>query len=491
MQKINIIGSGFAGLSAACYLAKEGHEVHIIEQHDRPGGRARKFEAEGFVFDMGPSWYWMPDVFESFFSDFGKSVSDYYQLERLDPSYEIIYKKQGSIEVPADMTSLLQLFEKIEPGSGEKLKVFLKEAKYKYEVGMGDFVRKPSHSVAEYFDIRILKSVFKLQMFSSISSQIRKLFKDERLIKMLEFPVLFLGAKPEDTPAMYSLMNYADLSLGTWYPMGGMHRVISGMTQLAEELGVEFHFNTKVAGINVENGVSQSLSTENGELDTDYVLATGDYHHIEQHLLKPSYRMYSEGYWDKRTMAPSCLIFYIGLDKKIIGLHHHTLFFDESFDRHGDQIYKDPKWPDRPLFYICAPSVTDDSVAPEGCENLFILMPLAVDLEDSEQERERCFHIICDRILDKLGHDIRQHILYKRSYCINDFKDDYGAFKGNAYGLANTLRQTAFLKPKMKNTKVKNLFFAGQLTTPGPGVPPSIISGQVAATEIIKSINNN
>ncbi|MEL7222051.1 MAG: phytoene desaturase family protein [Bacteroidota bacterium] len=485
-KKIVVIGAGFAGLAAASSLAQKGYQVTLLEKNSGPGGRARQYKSDGFTFDMGPSWYWMPEVFEQFFQRFGKSTKDYYDLIRLDPSYIVHFGEKDTMEVPAKMEELYAMFESYEPGSSAKLKQFLDEAAYKYKVGMEEFVFKPSHNILEFADLRVLKSMFRLQMFSSVSAAIRKLFKHEQLIQLLEFPVLFLGATPQKTPALYSLMNYADLALGTWYPKGGMHEIVKAMVSLAEELGVDIRYNQEVKQIIVPNGHATQVVTDTTTYTADAVVGGADYNHLEQQVLEPHLRNYSASYWDKRTMAPSSLLFYVGIDKKLPGLHHHNLFFDEDFALHAEEIYEDPQWPSKPLFYVCSPSVTDETVAPEGHENLFFLIPLAPDLEDTDELREKYFKIILERFERLTGHNIQEHIVYKRSYAHRDFKADYHAFKGNAYGLANTLFQTAFLKPKMRNRKVNNLFFTGQLTTPGPGVPPSLISGQVVAEEVAK-----
>lgn len=485
-MNIGVIGSGFAGLAAACSLAKEGHKVSVFEKNAVMGGRARKFDVEGFMFDMGPSWYWMPEVFENFFNRFGKSASDYYDLIRLDPSYNVVFGPDDVMSIPAEYGALEALFENIEPGSSMNLKKFLDEAAYKYKVGMDEFVWKPGLSINEFADIRVLKSLFKLQMLSSVSSQVEKLFRNDKLRQILKFPVLFLGATPENTPALYSLMNYADLKLGTWYPMGGMHKIIEGFVSLAKELGVEFYTSEPVERIDVMNSRVTGFTTHKTSYTFDYVIAGADYHHAEQQLLPEIHRHYSPAYWDKRTMAPSSLLFYLGLDQKVEGLKHHNLFFDRDFDLHAKEIYTQPQWPSDPLFYISCPSKTDPSVAPQGKENVFILMPLAPGINDTNELRERYFDMICHRIKQTIGIDIRDHVIYKRSYCLNDFVSDYNAFKGNAYGLANTLKQTAFLKPKLHHSKLPNLYFTGQLTSPGPGMPPSIISGQVVAQLIHK-----
>jgi phytoene desaturase len=491
-KKVIVIGSGFAGLSAACYLAKSGHQVTVLEKNSVPGGRARKFEQDGFVFDMGPSWYWMPDVFEAFFADFGKKVSDYYDLKRLDPSYNVWFGPDDCMSVPARMSELEAMFERYETGSGAKLRQFLAEAKYKYEVGMNDFVHKPSHSIAEFVDLRIVKSLFKLQMFSSISSQIRRLFKHPHLVELLEFPVLFLGATPQNTPALYSLMNYADMSLGTWYPMGGMFKIVEGMVTLARELGVDIQLDSEVERIEAPNRkVTQVVTTQGKVYTADVLVGGADYHHIETQLLPNDQRNYSDQYWDKRTMAPSSLLYYIGLNKRLSNLTHHNLFFDENFDQHAKDIYTEPQWPQKPLFYASVPSLTDPSVAPEGCENLFLLIPVAPGLEDTEEVREHYYHLIMDRLEQLTGQTVRDAVVYKRAFAHADFVKDYHAFKGNAYGLANTLLQTAFLKPKLKNKHIHNLFYTGQLTVPGPGVPPSLISGAVVAREVEKYTANH
>lgn len=487
-KKIIVIGAGFAGIAAATCLADKGYDVTILEKNDSPGGRCRKFEAEGFTFDMGPSWYWMPDIFEQYFGLFGKKPSDYYDLIRLDPSYCIYFGKDDIMNVPANMEELEAMFESYEKGSSENLRKFLTEAEYKYEVGINEMVFKPSHSIFEFADLRIVKAMFRLQMFQNMSSHVRKLFKNKKLIELLEFPVLFLGATPENTPAMYSLMNYADLALGTWYPKGGMYKIIEGMVTLAEEKGVTFKYNQPVTSITVPNGHASEVITPTDSYIVDAVVAGADYHHIDQEVLAPKNRQYSEKYWDKRTMAPSSLLFYLGVNKKLDNLLHHNLFFDKDFKQHAHEIYEDAQWPSDPLFYVCVTTKTDESGAPEGCENVFVLVPLAPDLEDTEELREQYYHMVMDRLEDLTGQSVRDSVIYKRSYAHKDFKADYNAFKGNAYGLANTLMQTAFLKPKLKHKSISNLYFTGQLTTPGPGVPPSLISGQVVANELYKSI---
>jgi phytoene desaturase len=485
-KRVLVIGAGFAGLSAATSLADKGYDVTLLEKNSMPGGRARVFEEKGFTFDMGPSWYWMPDVFDTYFARFGKKTSDYYNLVRLDPSYTVVFGADEAVHLPAGLDNLEALFEKIEPGSGPRLREFLKQAAYKYEVGMNKFVWKPSRSVTEFMSLKLLYDVTRLDVFKSFAVHARKFFKHPRLLEIIEFPVLFLGATPANTPAMYSLMNYAEMALGTWYPMGGMHEIVKAMVSLAEEKGVKILLNQTVQQIDVFEKKAHRVVTNDGIFEADVIVGGADYHHIDSSLLSAENRNYDEGYWKRRVMAPSSLLFYLGVSKRIPRLQHHNLFFDEDFKLHAQEIYETPRWPTKPLFYASAPSKTDPSVAPEGCENLFLLIPVAPDLTDDDATRERYFNMIMDRLEAYVGEDIRNYLVFKRSYAHSDFKQDYNAYRGNAYGLANTLRQTALLKPSLKNKQVDNLFYTGQLTVPGPGVPPSLISGLVVADEVAK-----
>lgn len=485
-----VIGSGFSGLSAAASLGKLGLAVTVVEKNETPGGRARVLRDQGFTFDMGPSWYWMPDVFEAWFARFGQKPSDHYDLRRLDPSYQVIFSVRDHWQIPADMVDLRALFEHIEPGAAAQLDRFLAEARVKYELGMRELVQRPSLSWMEFAHPKLLGGMLRSSVFTSMRNHVQRHFSDPRLRMLLEFPVLFLGATPQDTPALYSLMNYADMALGTWYPMGGMGRIVDAMVKVATQQGVELRCNTPVERIIVRDGRAVGVRTPQGDLYADVIVASADYHHVDQHLLEPQHRGYSADYWRDRTMAPSSLLFYLGFDRRLPSLQHHNLFFDHSLDAHAADIYGTPRWPDEPLMYISAPSTTDPSVAPAGCENVFALIPIAPGLHDPEEVRERYLNNVLDRLTKHTGVDVRASLVYKRSYCVSDFERDYHAFRGNAYGLANTLRQTAVLKPRMKSRKVEGLYYTGQLTVPGPGVPPSLISGQVVADLIVKELQH-
>ncbi|MBU3012608.1 phytoene desaturase [Polaribacter vadi] len=484
-KSVHIIGSGFSALAASCYLAKQGYKVQVLEKNETLGGRARQYKKDGFTFDLGPSWYWMPDVFERFFADFGKKTSDYYTLDKLSPGYEVYFGKNDSITISDRLEEIYDLFEKEEKGSSKHLKSFLDSAKANYDTAIKDLVYKPGVSPLELVNTTTIARV--TQFFSTIRKQVRKNIKNKKLIQILEFPVLFLGAKPSNTPAFYNFMNYADFGLGTWHPRGGMYKVIEGMVTLARSLGVHFEVNANVEKILVDDQKKVKGLLVNGkQIDTNLVLSGADYHHTET-LLDSNFKQYSESYWSKKTFAPSSLLFYVGFDKKIERASHHTLFFDSDFDAHAEEIYDNPKWPTNPLFYANFTSMTDTTSAPEGKEAGFFLIPLAPGIEDTEELREKYFHKILDRFEQLTNQEIKKYVLFSRSFCVKDFEKEYNSYKGNAYGMANTLLQTAFLRPKIKSSKVKNLYFTGQLTVPGPGVPPALISGKIATDLIIKN----
>jgi len=485
-KKVIVIGSGFSSLSASCYLAQKGYDVEIFEKNSTIGGRARQLKKEGFTFDIGPTWYWMPDVFERFFADFNKKPQDFYELLKLNPAYKVYFSKEESITIGDTLDKIYSAFEEIEKGSSKKLKKFIDKAKSNYDIAIKDLVYRPGVSPLELITP---KTATKLnQFFNTIAQEVRKEFKNDKLIQVLEFPVLFLGAKPSDTPAFYNFMNFADFGLGTWHPKGGMYQVILAMEKLAKSLGVKINLNASAEKILVdENDKTTGIITHGKTHTADVVLSGADYHHTET-LLDQAHRQYSEAYWNKKTFAPSSLLFYVGLDKKIENIEHHTLFFDVDFKAHAKAIYDHAEWPEEPLFYASFPSKTDDNIAPHGKEAAIFLIPLAPGLKDEQSLRERYFEKIITRFENITNQNISNYVIFKESFCVNDFIKDYNSYKGNAYGLANTLFQTAFLRPKLKSKKVKSLYFTGQLTVPGPGVPPSLISGKLVA-ELIKKHN--
>ncbi|WP_452226664.1 phytoene desaturase family protein [Lacinutrix cladophorae] len=485
LKKIIIIGSGFSSLSASCYLASKGFDVTILEKNKTVGGRARQLKKDGFVFDIGPTFYWMPDVFERFFNDFNTSTKNFYKLNKLNPAYQIYFGKEDSISIADNFEAIKNTFESIEKGSANKLQKFINKAEKNYNIAIKDLVYKPGVHV---FEIINSKTILKLSEFvSTIKKQVSGYVKNKKLQKILEFPVLFLGAKPSNTPSFYNFMNYADFKLGTWHPEGGMYEVVIAMTNLAESLGVKIITDCTVENINTKNNKVVGITSNKENHTCDILLSGADYHHTET-LLPKELRQYSESYWNKKTFAPSALLFYVGFDKKLKNVSHHTLFFDTDFETHAKTIYDTKEWAEKPLFYASFPSITDTSTAPKGKETGIFLIPIAPDVKDTPEIREHYFNQLIDRIEKITGESIKKNILFKESYCVKDFKKDYNSYKGNAYGLANTLTQTHVLRPKLKSKKIENLYFCGQLTVPGPGVPPSLISGKIVSDLIIKNL---
>lgn len=482
-NNVIIIGSGFSSLAAACYLQKSGKNVTVLEKNEQIGGRASVLEEDGFKFDMGPSWYWMPDIFERFFNDFDKEVSDYYQLKKLSPAYNVYFGENDFVTIADKLDTIIKTFEETDPGSGKKLEKFIKEAKKNYDVAMQELVYKPGISILE---LVTSETVSRLNLFvTNISSEVKKITKNKKLQSILEFPVLFLGAKPEKTPAFYNFMNYADFGGGTWYPEGGMNEIVKGMVSLGKSLGVNYRVNEEVIAIKAENGNVKSVKTNLKDYNADIVVSGADYAHTET-LLSSELRNFKEEYWDKKTFAPSAFLYYVGFTGDAKELEHHNLFFDTDFKLHAAEIYDKKCLPGAPLFYANFPSKTDKSLAPKGMSTAFFLIPVAVDIDDNEQMHDRYFNLIMKRLEKCTGVTLKDRIVFKKSFGVNDFKARYHSCKGNAYGLANTLLQTSVLRPGIRNKKVNNLFYTGQLTVPGPGVPPALISGKIVSDYILK-----
>ena len=487
-KSISIIGSGFSSLSAACYLAKQGYNVSVYEKNNDFGGRARQLKENGFTFDIGPSFYWMPDIFDRFFNDFNKKTSDYYELTKLNPAYSVYFDENNSIPIEDSLEKICNRFEKIETGSSIKLKKFILNARENYRVAVLDLIYKmPGESPLELVTIDTIKKV--KYFLTNIRREVRKDFKNHMLRAILEFPVLFLGAKPSDTPAFYNFMNYADFGLGTFQPKNGFYDVVQGMIKLAKSLGVSFYNNSNVTKFITEKNKVIGLEINEKIIKSDIVVSGADYNFTEK-LLPKNLRQYSDKYWDKRTLAPSALLFYIGFNKKLNNIEHHNLIFDTDFDQHAVEIYDDPKWPTNPLLYASFTSKTHKHTAPEGCENGVFLIPIAPNLDDNKETRKKYLDILIKKLEKVTKQNLKSNIIYLKSYCVNDFVDDYNSYKGNAYGLANTLLQTAFLRPKLRSKKVSNLYFCGQLTVPGPGVPPALVSGKLVSDLILKYENN-
>jgi phytoene desaturase len=473
MSKIIIIGAGFGGLSAACYLAKAGHSVTVYEKNSHAGGRGMVMRTRGFTFDLGPSWYMMPDVFEEFFSDFGKSVSNVLDLRRLDPSYKI-FTQDNSYTVTG-APSVYDLFERLEPGSSVGLQRLLAKTEHEYQVVREHVLNKPLTTLFDV-DYTVLKTFMRAELLGSYHSRIKRYISHPELQKIVEFMVVFMGGSPRNIPAFYTLLSHVDFNLGIHYPMGGMGTLVEQMRAVAESLGVEFVFNAPVERICTSDKKVNGVEINGKKVSADVVVGNADRHHIETALLGRNAKR-----WERTVLSPSGLLVYLGVSKKLKGLEHHNLFFDSDWDRHFEDVFEKGIWSNEPMFYVSAPSVTDDAVAPKGSENLFILAPMASGDQPNDQVVARSADALITRIEQHIGQSFASDIVVKDVRAHDYFKDTFNAYRGNAFGLAHTMRQSAFLRPPLKDRQLTNMYYVGQYTNPGTGVPIVVLSGKVVA----------
>ena len=483
-KKIVIVGAGFGGLSAAALLARNGFQVTILEKNEQPGGRARVWRKDGFTFDMGPSWYLMPEVFEKYFALFNKNTKDYYKLVRLDPNYRVFFGTEKTVDVPARREEIDRLFDELTPRGSIKLKEYLDVAKYQYEIAMQEFMYRGYKTIFDFLSWKVITKGTRLKIFESYDKFARRYFDDADIRKILEYTVVFLGGSPKNTPGLYSIMSHVDFDLGVWYPCGGIGKLALAFTKLAKEHGVEILLNQDVKRIEINNGRAEKVVTDKGNFEADIVLVNADYQFAETELLESKFRTYDQGYWERKKMGPSAFLIYLGLHKKVSGLLHHNLYLDPSWDEHFRSIFDDPTWPESPSYYVSCPSKTDKTVAPAGCENIFILVPVAPGLEDNESIRTKYFDKTITHLEKLIGEKIRDRITVKRAFAHNDFKKAYNAYKGTALGMSHTLLQTAVFRPAHQSKKVENLFYTGSYNHPGIGVPMVIISSQIVSEQI-------
>jgi phytoene desaturase len=483
-RSVVVVGSGFGGLSTACYLADAGADVTVLEKNEQLGGRASRLHAEGFRFDMGPSWYLMPDVFEDFFADFGREPEQYYGLERLDPHYRIFFKDGDRVDLVPDFEENRALFESYEPGAGDALEAYLDQAAYTYDVGMEHFVYENRSRLRDFVDVDVLRYARGLSLLGTMQDHVEDYFDHPKLQQIVQYSLVFLGGAPTNTPALYNLMSHVDFNLGVYYPEDGMGGVVDGVVAMAEELGVDFRTDHPVAEIRGREG-GFAVRTEDGrEFFPDEVVSDADYAHTEQELLRPEDRQYDADYWESRTYAPSAFLLYLGVEGDVDPLAHHTLVLPTDWDDHFETIFEDPGWPADPAYYLCVPSRTDDTVAPEGHSNLFVLVPIAPGLDDGPERRQAFRDLVLDDIAEHTGVDLRDRIVVEEQFAVSDFGERYNSTQGTALGLAHTLRQTSLLRPPHASSAVDGLYFTGSYTTPGIGVPMCLISGQLTVEEM-------
>lgn len=483
-KNIVIIGAGLSGLSVAPLLAKYGFNVSVLEKNGNFGGVAGRFSSLNFIFDTGPTWYLMPEVFEKYFAIFNKTSSDYYKLIDLDPSYRVFFKNNDYIDIRKDINHNADVFEKLEKGGGDKLKQYLEIAEYKYNTACNEFLYKDYNSIFDFLNKKILFEGLKLHLLSNLDSYAKSYFKIKKPRQILEFNTVFLGCSPDKTPALYSLMSHADIKKGVAYPEGGIYKLPEAFFKLGKELGVRYFFNNDVKKINIKNNKAVSVHTDKDEYEADLVLAACDYHHADSALLEDKYRSYSDKYWDRRVLAPTAFIIFLGLKKKIKSLKHHNLFLTENWEDHFYTIFNKPSWPDFPSYYVGCPSKTDPGTAPGNCENVFILVPVAPGLDDNEEIRDSFSNAIISHLEELIGEPVKNSIAFKKVTAHSDFINSFNYFRGTSLGIAHTLFQTAAFRPSHKSKKICNLYYTGHYTHPGIGMPMAVISSQIVSEMI-------
>ncbi len=488
-KHVVIIGGGIGGLGLACLLGKKGYEVSLYEKNSKVGGRASVFEKDGFVFDMGPSWYLMPDVFEDFFNLLGEDIHQHLKLTKLSPSYRVFFpddEKFPVLDMYSDLSKDLETFEKLEAGSGEKIKKYLKISGEQYELAKNKFMYRNYNSIFDFLQKDFMKEGLRMNPFQTMESYLNKWFKDDRLKKILEYTLVFLGSAPDKTPALYNMMNFIDFDMGVYYPDGGIYKVIEALENIAKKHGVRIYTDSPVSEIIVEEETAVGVKLSNGEvIKSDHVVSNADMNFTEMNLIKEdSLRTYKKKYWDKAVMGPSAFILFLGLSRKIDTLTHHNLRFSKDWKKNFQEVFDNPKFPDDPSYYVSCPSKTDSTVAPAGKETLFVLVPVASHLSFTEAQKKEYRDKIINMMKKDLDiPDLEEIIEHESMYTHEEFKTDYNAFGGTALGLAHTLKQT-LMRPNNKSKKIKNFLYVGAGTNPGIGMPICLISSELAYKRI-------
>jgi phytoene desaturase len=482
-KKIVIIGAGVGGLATACILGQAGYDVTIYEKNSQAGGHAGTFSAQGFTFDTGPSWYLMPDIFEHFFELLGEDVNKLLKLKRLDPSYRVFFKDKlfGAIDIVGDVERDGNTLEALEPGSRNKLRNYLKKSSYQYNLALDQFLYKNYDSAADFLTPSVLAQGLRMNVFSNMQKYVSKHFSSTEVQKILQYPLVFLGANPNNAPALYSMMSHIDFNQGVFYPEDGIYRLTKTLVKLAEARGATIVLNAPIDRITVKNRQATGVVLEDGtKVTADIVISNADIAHTEQRLLSAEYRSYSNRYFSKRTLAPSALVMYLGVNKQYPNLRHHNLIFSKDWDANFKAIFGTKKWPHDPSFYVCNPSKTDKTVAPKNHENLFVLVPLPASTDYTDQDLQKYADWILNTMEKVLHLDgLTNEIVYKKILGAKDFEQTYNSYHGTALGFAHTLKQTAAFRPSNRSKKVKNLYYVGAGTSPGIGLPMCLISAQL------------
>ena len=484
MKRVVVIGAGLGGLATAALLANDGWEVTLLEKNEGPGGRARVWESLGFFYDMGPSWYLMPDAFHRYFRLFGKTASDFFSLVRLDPQFRVFSGTGDVYDVRDDLRANAELFNRLEPSGAAKTERYLEMARKQYDLSVRHFLYRDYDGLTDFLHKEILTKGLRLGVLGSVHKLAAKEIRDERLQQILEFTMVFIGGNPKQTPGLYALMSSIVLDRGVWYPMGGIGMIVRALQELGQAKGVRYEYGCPARGIRASDGRASEVLTDLGAFPADVVISNADYHHTETMLLDRNVRTYDDKFWRRRVLSPSAFILYIGLDRRLDGLLHHNLYFEKNWDIHFDAVFRNPAWPERFSYYVSCPSKTDPSVAPPGMENLFFLVPVAPGMDDTDDMREAFAGRVLDHFEQMTGQTIRRNMVVRRIFSQQDFIADYNTYKGTAFSLSHTLFQTAVFRPRRRSRRLTNLYFTGQYTHPGVGMPMVFIAAELTAKRV-------
>lgn len=487
-HSVLVIGGGIAGLASAALLAKDGYSVTVLEKNKRVGGRANLLQKKGFRFDMGPSWYLMPDVFDRFFAEFDSKPSDFFSLTKVNPQYRIFFADGSHVDISTSLKKNLKTFEKIEKGSSQRFLAYLAEAEKKYEIAINSVLYRNVDSWLGFFNWELIKHGRDLHVFETMDSYVKRFFKTEKMQQIIQYTLVFLGGSPSTVPALYSLMTHVDFNMGAFYPEGGFYAVVGALKKVGASQGVKYITNAEVTAITTESGQITSVTAQEREFTADYIISNADLAHTESLFSDSSYRMYDESYWKSRIFSPSAFLIFLGVKGSIPELDHHSIMFGKDWITHFEQIFSKPEWPQFPSLYINKPSATDTTVAPKGHENLMVLVPIAPGLEETPAWKEAYAQFILSYIEESIGINLKKRIVLQEIFSVSDFASMYNSYNGNALGgLAHTLRQTGLFRPNNTHRKLRNLFFAGAGTVPGIGVPPALISGSLVRDRVRKA----
>lgn len=493
MKRVVIIGAGMGGLATALRLAYQGFAVNVLEKQSRPGGRSNILEENGFRVDTGPTILVMKNALKDTYSAIGQDINRRLNLVQIDPNYRIYYHDGTHLDLSSDMARVAQEVEKIQPGSAEHLFRFIGESAKKYELGM-DFVDRNYEHITDLANPTALVRLLQTRAYQNLYHQVSDFFQNDKLSKAFSFHSMFLGLSPFDAQAMYSLITYADLALGMWYPMGGIYRIVEDMLELAADLGVVIRTNAAVARICIHDGRVTGVSLESGEeIQADLVISNADLPYTYRKLIDSQYRKrYSDQRLNQMSYSCSGFILFLGIDKRYTHLKHQALYFSEDYKANLDAIFKTKTIPEEPSFHLNVPTVTDPSLAPPGHSLLYILAPMPnlesnIDWDAAAPNVRDKLLLQLDRIVDP---DLRKHIVWERQYRPTDWLKDVNAEYGTAFGsLSHGFFQSSYFRPHNKAYEISGLYFVGQSTYPGIGLPMVQISAKLVTERILQEWN--